>query len=143
MEAWCLPCQEPHREDEFPRRDEDYPDNINFMICNFDNEQVTKEHINEAKRIGEREGRFQDLNKLIDDQKKELRRRDIITYRRENYLSPLSQPDTLLPSIEKVAPPRPPSVCEFIPKPTTKYDIQLNIDVARMFGKINMMVPVT
>jgi hypothetical protein len=35
IEAWCLPCQEPHREDECPRRDEDSPDDMNFMdmIC--------------------------------------------------------------------------------------------------------------
>jgi hypothetical protein len=32
-EAWCLPCQVPHREDEFPRKYEYYPDDINFMIC--------------------------------------------------------------------------------------------------------------
>ena len=42
-----------------------------------------------------------------------------------------------------MAPPPPPSVCEFLPKPTPTYDIQLNIDVASMFRKMNMMVPVT
>jgi hypothetical protein len=54
IEAWCLPCQEPHREDECPRKDEDYPNDINFMICNLNDEQVTQEQINEARRIGER-----------------------------------------------------------------------------------------
>jgi hypothetical protein len=108
IEAWCLPCQEPHREDECPRQDEDYPDDINFMICNFNDEQVTQEQINEARRIGEREGRLWALNKLTDDQKKELRRREILTYRRKNASAPPSQPDTPLPSAEKVAPPPPP-----------------------------------
>jgi hypothetical protein len=144
IEAWCLPCQEPHREDECPRRDEDYPDDINFMICNFNDEQVTQEQINEARRIGEREGRLWALNKLTDDQKKELRRREILTYtRRKNASAPPSQPDTPLPSAEKVAPPPPPPVCELLPKPTPTDDIQLNIDVASMFGKLNMTVPVT
>jgi hypothetical protein len=43
IEAWCLPCQEPPREDECPQRDEDYLDDINFidMIFNFEDEQVT------------------------------------------------------------------------------------------------------
>ena len=35
IEAWCLPCQEPHKEDECPRQDEYYPDDIKFMICNI------------------------------------------------------------------------------------------------------------
>jgi hypothetical protein len=43
-----------------------------------------------------------------------------------------------------VVPPLPPPVHEFLPKPTpTENKIQLNIDVATMFGKLNMMVPVT
>jgi hypothetical protein len=88
IEAWFLPCQEPHREDECPRQDEDYPDHINFMICNLNDEQVTQEQINEARRIGERKGRIWTLNKLIDDQKKELRRREILTYRRKKCFSP-------------------------------------------------------
>jgi hypothetical protein len=37
----------------------------------------------------------------------------------------------------------PPLVCELLPKPTPTDDIQLNIDVASMFGKLNMTVPVT
>jgi len=55
----------------------------------------------------------------------------------------MSQPDTLLPSTKKVAPPLPPLVYEFLPKSTPKNDIQLNIDVASRFGKLNMMVLVT
>jgi hypothetical protein len=38
IEAWCLPCQGPHREDECPQKDEDYPHDINFMICNLNDE---------------------------------------------------------------------------------------------------------
>jgi hypothetical protein len=34
-------------------------------------------------------------------------------------------------------------VCELLPNTTPTDDIQLNIDVANMFGKLNMMVPVT
>jgi len=66
IEAWCLQFQEPHREDEFPRQDKDYPEDISFMICNFNNENVTQEHINEAKKIGERKGRLRALRKLKD-----------------------------------------------------------------------------
>jgi hypothetical protein len=115
------------------------------MICNFDHEQVTQEQINEARRIGEREGRLQALNKfLTDDQKKELSRREIMTYTRRNKASASpSQTDTPLPSPEKVAPPPPPPICELLPKPTPINDIQLKIDVASMFGKLNMTVPVT
>jgi hypothetical protein len=142
IEAWCLPCQEPHREDECPQRDEYYPDNMNFMICNLNDEQVTQEQINEARRIGEREGRLRALSKLTDDQKKESRR-EILTYKRKNALAPPSQADTPLPLAIKVATPPPPSVCELLLKPTSTDDIQLNIDVENMFGKLNMTFPMT
>jgi hypothetical protein len=72
IQDWCLPCQEPHREDECPRKDEDYPDDINFMICNLNEEQTTQDLVDKARRIGEREGRLRALSKLRDDQKKEL-----------------------------------------------------------------------
>jgi hypothetical protein len=114
IEAWCLPCQEPHREDQFPRQDEDYLDGMNFMICNLNDQQVTQEHINEARRIGEREGRLQALSKLTYDQKKELKRREILNYIRKNALVPPLQPYTL-PTIEKVPPPPPTPVCELLP----------------------------
>jgi hypothetical protein len=57
---WCSPCQEPHREDECPRRDEDSSDSMNFMdmICNFQEEEVTQEQINEARRQGKERGDF-------------------------------------------------------------------------------------
>jgi hypothetical protein len=55
----------------------------------------------------------------------------------KNRSTPPSQPNAPLPSAEKVAPP---PVCELIHEPTPTYDIQLNIDVANMFGKLNMMV---
>ena len=93
------------------------------MICNLKDEQVTQEQINEARRIGEREGRLRALSKLTNDQNKELRRREILTYRRKNYSAPLSQPNTPLPSAKNVAP-RPPSlVWEFLPKTTPTNDI--------------------
>ena len=114
------------------------------MICNFNNEYITQEHINEARRIGEREGRLRALNKLTDDQKKELRRREYLNYTRINKNAfPPSQHDTPLPSTEKVAPPPPPLVHEFLPEPAPTDEIELNIDVATMFGNMNMMVPVT
>jgi hypothetical protein len=50
---------------------------------------------------------------------------------------------TCPPSIEKVVPPLPPPVQEFLPNPTpTKYEIQLNINVSSVFGKLNMTVHV-
>jgi hypothetical protein len=137
IEAWCLPCQEPHRVDKCPQRYEDSPNIMNFidMICVFQEEQVTQEHINEARRRGEREGRLMALNQLTDDQEKELRRREYLTYTRRNKASaPPSQPDTPLPSAKKVAPPPPPPIRELLPKPTPADEIQLNIDVASMFG---------
>jgi hypothetical protein len=45
------------------------------MICNINDEHVNQEHINEARRIAERERRLRALSKLTDDQKKELKRR--------------------------------------------------------------------
>jgi hypothetical protein len=50
---------------------------MNFMdiICTFQEEHITHEHIDEARRWGERKGRLQALNNLIDNQK-ELRRRE-------------------------------------------------------------------
>ena len=84
------------------------------------------------------------MNKFTNDQKKGLRRRENLTYTRRNKSSaPPSQPDTPLPLVENVAPPPPPLVCELLPKPTPADDIQLNIDVASMFGKLNMTVPMT
>jgi hypothetical protein len=96
---WCSPCQEPHREDECPRQDEDSPNSMNFMdkICNFQEEDVTQEQINEARRKGAREGRLRVLKQLIDDQRKELRKREFLTYTRRNKASvPPSQPSALL-----------------------------------------------
>jgi hypothetical protein len=77
---------------------------------------------------------------LIDYQKKELRRREIITYIRKNASSPSSQPNNPLPLAEKVAPSPPLSICEFLPMPTPTDENQLHIDVASMFGKLNMIV---
>jgi hypothetical protein len=83
------------------------------------------------------------LNQLISDYK-ELRRREFLTYTIRNKASnPPSQPATPLPSAEKVAPPPPPPVHEMLPNPHPTYEIQLNIYFAAMFGKLNMMVPVT
>jgi hypothetical protein len=64
------------------------------------------------------------LNQFTDDQKKELRRREYMTYTRGNkYLAPPYHPDTPLPLVEKVTPPPPPLVREFIPNPTHADDI--------------------
>jgi hypothetical protein len=41
-----------------------------------------------------------------------------------------------------VVPPPPPPVHELLPKPAPIDEIWLNIDVATMFGKLNMMIPV-
>jgi hypothetical protein len=60
------------------------------MICHFNDEHVTQEQINEARRIGEREGRLRALNKLTNNQKKELRRREILIHRRKNTSAPPS-----------------------------------------------------
>jgi hypothetical protein len=38
IEDWCFLCQEPHREDECPRKNKEYPNDINFMICNLNDE---------------------------------------------------------------------------------------------------------
>jgi hypothetical protein len=82
------------------------------------------------------------LNQLTDDQRKELRKREYLTCTRINKSSsPPSQPAIPPPSIEKVVPPPPPPVHELLPKPAPTYDIQLNIDVTSMFGKLNMIVP--
>jgi hypothetical protein len=80
---------------------------------------------------------------LTYDQKNELRRTEILTYRRKNSSTPPSHPNNPLPSAENVVPPPPPSVREFPPKTIPTYVIQLNIDVTTMFGKLNMTVPVT
>jgi hypothetical protein len=64
---------------------------------------------------------------------KELRRREILTYKIKNAAAPPLQHDTPLSTTEKVAPPPPPLVCEFLSKPTPIDDIQFNIDVANMF----------
>jgi hypothetical protein len=74
-------------------------------------------------------------------------------YARRNKASvPPLQPSTSLqpeveaplPYIGKLVPPPPPPVSEFLPKlNSTKEEIQLNVDVSAMFGKLNMTVLVT
>jgi hypothetical protein len=89
-------------------------------------------------------GRLWALNQLTVDQKKEFRRREYLTYTRRNKASaPPSQCDTPIPSEKKVSTPLPPPLHELLPKPTSTDEIQLNIDVAAMFRKMNMTVPVT
>jgi hypothetical protein len=81
---------------------------------------------------------------LTDDQRKELKKREYLTYTRINKAStPPSQLSTPPPLAEKVVPPPPPIVHEFLPKTTPTNEIQLNIDVATMFGKFNMTASVT
>jgi hypothetical protein len=65
---------------------------MNFMdmICSFQEEEVTQEHINEARIKGERKGRLWTLNQLIGNQKKELRKREYLTYTRINKNLPPS-----------------------------------------------------
>jgi len=64
------------------------------------------------------------LNQLTDDQRKELRKREYLTYTRRNKAStPPTQPTTPPPSTEKVVPPLPPPVHEFLPKPTPTKDV--------------------
>jgi len=43
-EAWCLPCSEPHREDECPRRDEDSLDDI-FINTSFTSHGLERDHL--------------------------------------------------------------------------------------------------
>jgi hypothetical protein len=89
------------------------------------------------------------LNQLTNDQRKEMRKIEILTYSRKNKASvPLPQPQpeatTPPPYTKKVVPPLPPPVHELLPKPTpTEENIQLNIDVPTMFGKLNTTVPIT
>jgi hypothetical protein len=92
------------------------------------------------------------LNQLIDDQRKELRKREYLTYNRRNKDStPPSQNSTPPPSTEKVVSPPPstekvvspppPLVHELFPNLSpTKDEIQLIIYVAARFGNLNMMV---
>jgi hypothetical protein len=99
--------------------------------------------VNEARRIGERDGGLWALSKLTGDQKNKLKRRENLIYTVKNASTPSSHLHTHVPPAEKMAPPLPPPVCELLPNPTPTDDIQLNIDVANMFGKLNMKVPVT
>jgi hypothetical protein len=73
----------------------------------------------------------------------ERKRHKICTTYCLNICFPPSNPATTPPSTEKVVPPPLPPVHELLPKPTPTYEIQLNIDVATMFGKLNMMISVT
>jgi hypothetical protein len=65
---WCSPCQEPHPEDECPRREEDSHDSMNFIdtICTFQDDDeyvdIMKEQLDEVRKRGAREGRLRVLN---------------------------------------------------------------------------------
>jgi len=60
IEAWFLPCQEPHREVVFPRGDEYYSDGMNFMdmICTLQEEQVTRNISTKLEDKGKERGYF-------------------------------------------------------------------------------------
>jgi hypothetical protein len=101
------------------------------------------------------------LNQLTEYQRKELKKSEILTYARRNKI-PIFPPQTsekktsyqptkqasVQPKktapqpTKKVVPPPPPPVQELLPKPTQEKEIQLNIDVLAMVGKMNMTVPV-
>jgi hypothetical protein len=60
---WCSPCQEPHPEEECPRREEDSPDSMNFIdtIFSFQDDDdeyvdITQEQLDEVQKRGAREG---------------------------------------------------------------------------------------
>jgi len=120
------------------------------VICNFREEDITQKQIDEVEKRGAREGRLRVLNQLTEDQRKELRKKEVLTYARRNKASvPLLQLSTPLhlevevplPSTKKVVPPPSPPIRELLPKPTsTKEEIQLNIDMSAMFGKLNIIV---
>jgi hypothetical protein len=61
---------------------------------------------------------------LIDDQKRELRKMEYLTYTRRNKASnPPSQPATPPPYTDKVFPPPPPPIHELLPKTTPTDEI--------------------
>jgi hypothetical protein len=62
---------------------------------------------------------------------------------RNKALAPPSQLTAPPPSTEKVVLPLPPPVHELLPKLAPTDEIQLNTNVAAMFGKLNMTITVT
>jgi hypothetical protein len=49
------------------------------MICNFREGDITQEKNDEVRKRGAREGRIRVLNQLTEDQRKELRKNEVLT----------------------------------------------------------------
>ena len=72
---WCSPCQEPHPNEECPRREEDSPNSMNFIdtIFSFQDEEfldITQEQLEEVRKRGATQGRLQLLNQMDENMKK-------------------------------------------------------------------------
>jgi len=110
--------------------------------------------LDEFRKRGAREGRNKVLNKLTEDQRKELKKRETMTCARRN-ITHVSLPQALVHPPQKKqdpsqpikeAPPKltekvsPPLVRDLLLRPKHEYkEIELNIDVPTMIGKMNML----
>ena len=122
---WCSPCNEAHSENESPRRTKEEGscsvDQMNFIDTIFSlqyNEYVhiTLEKLEEVKKRGARKGQLRVLNQL-DENTKNLRKKEILTYARRNRVlvppppAPVPPPqakEDLPQQIKEVPPSSPP-----------------------------------
>lgn len=121
---WCSPCNEAHSENKSPIQTKEegsgYADQMNFIDTIFslqDNEYVhiTLEKLEEVRKRGARKGQLRVLNQL-DENTKNLRKKEILTYARRNRVlvppppAPVPPPQAKedLPQQIKEVPPSPP-----------------------------------
>jgi hypothetical protein len=79
VSEWFSPCQEPHPKVEFPRREEDSPNSMDFIDTIFcfqdDNDDddyvyITHEQLDEVHKRVARDGWLKLLNEITEDQRK-------------------------------------------------------------------------
>jgi hypothetical protein len=105
---------------------------------------ITQEQLEEVRKRGAKKGQLRVLNQLDENTENEMRKKEILTYARRNkaQVPPPQAKEAPPQPMKEVSPPPPPSVHDYLPKPTpTDEELQLNIDVSAMMGKMNMSVP--
>jgi hypothetical protein len=145
---WCLPCGDSHWEHECPRSNGE-PDHMNvfdtinsiFSISPQECLNITPEQLEEGKREATRRARMEIINKMDEESREKLRKKELQVYTRQRSAPQAPPSDPRFPQ------PRPPPPPTNNPPPSSTLpktsDIDLNIDINGVLEKINVHVPLT
>jgi hypothetical protein len=143
---WCLPCGYAHWEHEFPMNNGEPHqmnlfDTMNHII--FVSPQVcldiTPQQLEEGKREATRRARMEIINKMDEESRERLRKKELQVFTRRRNVSQAPPSDPHLPQQGLPPPltsnPPPSSTC------SNSSDIDLNIDIDNVLEKINVPIP--